>query len=340
MRGLANLYLRLRSVVARTVGRSPLAPYLYDIRNVKHFTSLAVHEQMLVDELRVLSYEKGIAKAVANGDTVIDLGTGTGILAFFAARKAAKVYAIEHSEIIEIAKRVAKDNGIVNVEFVKCNSRDFKLEKPADAIVHEQIGGANPFSENMIQNLLDLRERVLKKGGRIIPGRFEIYLEPIELKDEYRLPHIWELDVRGISFKSLKQAGDTSSGGSGRITNYQVQRITPASVRHLLCEPKPIMRFDLETMRADDLPRSISYENTAVRGGRVDGLCIYFKALFDDDVAIETSPVGQLTSWTMTMYRLPAAQVQPGQTLRYRLEIESILDDRSWRLAWHEPRRP
>src|SRR5688572_11761239 len=333
-RQLARLLIGGASVVKRRVLRSWLAPYLHDERNEKMFTGYFVHEQMLNDALRVESYYRAISKLIKPGDIVVDLGTGTGILAFFAAKKAAKVYAIEHSAIIEVARKTAQKNGIDNVEFYRCNSRNFNLDERVDAIVHEQIGGRNPFSENMIQNILDLRERVLKKGGLIIPNRFEIYLEPIQLKESHRIPFIWESKINGIDFSFLKPP---RRGEEGKITSYQARNITPDSVQNLLCTPKPIFKFDLETMNANELPKQIQYANTASRDGKLHGLCIYFKALFDDDIVIETSPIGQLTSWTMAMYRIETVEVRKGQRIEYDLQIGDFMDDMTWRLNWREP---
>ena len=97
------------------------------------------------------------------------------------------------------------------------------------------------------------------------------------------------------------------------------------------------MRFDLETMGSDELPQTARYDNPAVQDGRIDGLCIYFNAVFDDAIVIETSPVGQLTSWTMMMYRVPGFEVREGQRIEYDLDIQDILDDSTWRLAWRTP---
>ena len=73
---------------------------------------------MLADEQRMAFYHNAINRHIKPGDRVIDLGTGTGILAAFASRQgAAQVYAVDHSSIIEHARELAAENGIENVDF-------------------------------------------------------------------------------------------------------------------------------------------------------------------------------------------------------------------------------
>ena len=92
------------------VRRNPrLRKFIIDARNRNIFVTLDQHERMLSDQLRVDTYYRAISKQVKKGDVVVDLGTGTGILSFFAAAQGArKIHALDHSNIIETAKTVAQ----------------------------------------------------------------------------------------------------------------------------------------------------------------------------------------------------------------------------------------
>ena len=59
--------------------------------------SLGIHEEMLKDQVRTLTYRNAIYhnKHLFRGKIVLDVGCGTGILSMFAARAGAKhVYGV------------------------------------------------------------------------------------------------------------------------------------------------------------------------------------------------------------------------------------------------------
>ncbi|HRQ23960.1 MAG TPA: 50S ribosomal protein L11 methyltransferase, partial [Anaerolineales bacterium] len=257
-----------------------LQSLFYDFKNEGEFSDLYEHEKMLADRVRVDSYEKAIHRNIKAGQTVIDLGTGTGILSIFAARQGAEVYAIDHSEFIETAKKIAAHNKMDNIHFVYANSRNFTPPEKVDVILHEQIGD-DLFEENMVENLLDLKARTLKEDGIILPARFALYLEPVTLTAPHRVPFIWEEPIHGIDFSFMR-----TMEGVEKYTapDYRHRPIPPNSVERFLCAPQPILEFDLNRMKsADELPKHLETKKQVITAGPLDGLALYFKVTLDEE---------------------------------------------------------
>ena len=187
--------------------------------NETNFGGFAAHEEMLSDSVRVDAYHRGIHRNVKPGDVVLDLGTGTGLLAFMASRAGAKkVYAVEHSDFIDVAREIARVNGFTNIEFVRANSREFTPPEPIDVVLHEQMGD-ELFNENMVQNLLDVRDRVLRPGGRILPARFRLFVEPVTMHPSMRVRRFWNIDLPDDIDLSSMEHSHRRVDGSTPATN-------------------------------------------------------------------------------------------------------------------------
>ena len=101
------------------------------------------HRTYLSDRTRLAAYTAAIHNAVRPGDVVLDLGCGTGILGLLACRAgAARVYAIDATGMIEVARRLAKDNGLADrIVHLKELSLTAQLPEPVDVVVCDQMGG-------------------------------------------------------------------------------------------------------------------------------------------------------------------------------------------------------
>lgn len=299
----------------------------YDIRNEKEFGNLYEHEKMLADSVRIENYKKGIQKYINSGDIVLDVGTGTGILSFFAAsKKPKKIYAIDHSNFIEIAREIAKHNNIEDIEFIKTNSRNYNPDVKFDVIIHEQIGDYL-FNENMIVNLLDLKKRLLKPTGKILPGKFELFLEPTSLDDSFNVPFIWENQIEGIDFGFLKDY--TLEGYKG--ADYEHEWIESKAVKYFLCPADPVLIFDLNSLNSEnEIPRSINISKKIVTPGAFDGFCLFFKVIFDEDVFFETSPLSTNTHWGNCFFRAERRELSGGETINFKLNMPDLLDIKTW----------
>jgi len=298
----------------------------YDTWNRYAFGDFFAHDKMLSDRIRVEAYHQAITKHVGQGDVVIDLGTGTGILAFFAAAQNPKmVYALDHSRIIEVARLLAESNEIRNVRFENVFSKQFAPDGQADFIVHEQIGEAL-FDERMVDNLLDLKQRCLKPGGTILPGRFDLYIEPIRIKEECYIPFAWEQNIHGISFASMNDLA-----GTLQWSYYFQPRLKPEEIEALLCEPEPIYTIDLNEVADATLPTSLEYTKPVVNSGELHGFCVYFQACFDEVLSFANAPSGRRLHWSLPLLRVEKEEYESGDRLKFRLDARDLAAPATWR---------
>lgn len=146
------------------------------------FSAVPVHIRMLRDRTRTLAYLDAIRASVRPGDVVVDLGTGTGILAATAARAGAlRVYAIEASAIADVAERVFAANGVADrVRLLRGWSTQLELPERADILVSEIIGN-DPMAERILECTADAVHRFLKPDARLLPSKLCLLAVPLQL---------------------------------------------------------------------------------------------------------------------------------------------------------------
>jgi type I protein arginine methyltransferase len=148
-----------------------------------HYYAQLLHQgNMLADHVRTSTYQKAMLDNAADfkDAVVLDVGTGTGILSFFACQAGAKkVYAVEASDSAEIAKKLAAANGYSDrVEVIKGRLEEIELPEKVDIIISEPIGFLL-VHERMLESYAFARKAFLKPGGLMFPSTGSIVLAPI-----------------------------------------------------------------------------------------------------------------------------------------------------------------
>jgi protein arginine N-methyltransferase 1 len=110
-------------------------------RELGQFIPLHYHFNMLDDAGRTGAFEEAIARTVAPGARVLDLGGGTGVLSFFAARAGGRVWYVERNpELAREARRLLALNGCADsVEVVEADAAEFVPPEPVDVVVCEML---------------------------------------------------------------------------------------------------------------------------------------------------------------------------------------------------------
>jgi len=286
---------------------------------------LGEYTRYVHDHIRTRAYSRALAKAVAPGDRVLDLGSGFGLLSMLAARYgAAEVFAVEQLPFAPLAAALAADNGVAErIRIIHGNSACIDGLPPVDLIVTE-IFGQLALEEFAVEYIADARARFLVRGGRIVPARLEIFFAPIES------PHLAALiashfggnwaDVEGFDLRRLRQLCFENLASP-----YAVMKLNGRA--RFLAPPK--LGRDIDFYQDNSSAFEASCRFRVESGGRLDGFVGYFVAHLGRGVRLSTGPNDPETHWGQVI--IPAAgnrRVRAGD----RLTLECSFDLRK---SWH-----
>ena len=159
---------------------------------------------MITDRVRVDAYAQALRKTVREGSIVAEIGTGPGIFAVLACQLgASRVFAIEPSEIIQVAREVAAANGCADkIEFFEDLSNRVTLPLRAD-VIFSDLRGALPLFERHIPSIVDARRRFLAPEGTLIPRRDTLWAAVVEAPKPYgELVDPWDHNQLGQDLSS------------------------------------------------------------------------------------------------------------------------------------------
>lgn len=235
------------------------------------------HRQYLSDTARLTAFQRAIDEVVKPGDVVVDLGAGTGVLGLFACQAgAARVYALEATSMVGVARELCKRNGFADrVVFCKEHSRWADLPEKADVVVADQIGRFG-FEAGVFEYFLDARSRFLKLGGATIPCRVDFVAGPVETEEMWSRIDFWDTMPASLDIRS----GRTIARNTGYPVKY-----APAE---LLGEPAVLASLDPGVVNATPIRARASV--MVERAGTLHGVGGWFSAQLSPGVSMSNSP--------------------------------------------------
>lgn len=305
--------------------------FVYDTLNASERADLSPHERFVADRVAVETYAEAVRRHVGPDDTVLDVGTGTGILAMVAAEQGARVHAIDHSDIISVAERAATHHGFTEIEFHRIHSRDFSVPDGVDRILHRQFGD-DLFDETLLETIVGLKRRLLRDDGTILPAQFDLFLEPVTLDDADSLPRLPNTSAAGYTFDFLQ--GDPVLEAY-KPDDYGLRTLDRESFDTFLTTPEPLLSVDLDRLNTPEaIPSSITTSRRVTTPGRLDGLCLYFRVRFDDELEFSTAPDQPRTHWHNTLFRTPRRSIEAGETIEYTVTMPVLEDTSRWTVSF------
>ncbi|MDQ3234695.1 MAG: 50S ribosomal protein L11 methyltransferase [Pseudobdellovibrionaceae bacterium] len=315
------------------------------LRYFRSYSFISHQRSMLEDHKRTTAYYHAIVKnrRQFEGKVVLDVGTGSGILAMFAARAGArKVYAVEATSMAEHARKLVEVNQLQNiVTVIQGTMETVELPEKVDIIVSEWMGYLL-LRETMLDSVLVARDRFLKPGGAMYPSHARLFWAPIKTeesalrKEDYdRVMEHWEwflLDMKNlydIDMDVLSQAYIVEQKqkylGGGEWAEVHPDQ--------LLSAPVASVSLDMHQITIDELKAGVSGEGVVALHSQqpIEAICGWFDVSFrgspenpaDNPIELDTAPDAQgATHWGQTVFMIqPPLQPQGQESVSIRYAV-------------------
>jgi SAM-dependent methyltransferase len=281
--------------------------------------SLHFYGQMLADATRMGAYAEALRQTVRPDSVVMDLGCGPGVLALLASKLGARrVYAVEPESVIGVAREAAAANGFADrIEFFEALSSEITLPEPADIIVSD-LRGVLPWFQQHLPSIIDARERLLARGGVLIPRRDVLWAAVVEAPEQYgELVAPWqnqfELDL---------------SAATRLVTNtWRKTRLGP---EQLLTAAVCWTTIDYYEVNSPDIAATIVWH--AARKGTAHGIAVWFDSELWESVGFSNHPGAPPMIYGNGLFPFSKpVDVAEGDRIELRLAAKPVQGDYVWR---------
>jgi protein arginine N-methyltransferase 7 len=267
------------------------------------------HIAMMNDTARNEAYVEALTAAVTKETDVLEIGTGSGLLAMIAARLGARqVVTCEAVPLIAATARdiVAANGRESSVSVISKKSTDVvigvDLPRRANLLVSE-ILSSELLGEGVLACIEDAKRRLLEPDARIIPAAGSVVFALFggeAIKKNMLVDEVLGFDLSGfnaiVSPKRFINRHDLDAG--------------------LLTDTTEAFVFDF--VRRDYFPRERKTLRVPITAaGCCYGVAQWIRLRLDDNVTFENHPSTKTlaSSWHTCFYRFPTPiHVHPGQT--------------------------
>lgn len=318
-------WMEVSSTVLQLVKIGALVPpEARDAPKARGYVRPSVHLAMLEDRARTTAFCEALKAQIGPDDVVVDIGTGTGVLATCAALAGARrVYAVESTAIADVAARVFAANGVDDrVHLVRERSTHATLPERATLLVTEMIGD-DPLDELLLEVVHDAKQRLLTPTARVVPSAIDVFAVPFEVPSAFVDGHAFTPsqiarfgEAYGMSFAPLldHRLGPTHSI---HVKSSDVSAWTSVGA------PERLFAVDLQGPFETAFSSSCRLELT--RDVRWLGVVLAFRATLAPSVVLSTLPaeVDPKNHW---LYALWIAFDHPNLPRGTQVEIDYSYD--------------
>jgi type I protein arginine methyltransferase len=125
----------------RTVGEKMTEA---ETNEMGQYIPLHYHYQMLTDVPRMTAFRTAIEHIVTPQHRVVELGSGTDVMSFFAARQGARVWAVEANPAMASASRkfLSENGASSRVDVFEADASNWLPPEPVDLVICEMLHSA------------------------------------------------------------------------------------------------------------------------------------------------------------------------------------------------------
>jgi len=267
------------------------------------------HVPMMNDQPRNDAYYAALQAAISPEAHVLEIGTGSGLLAMMAAKLGARQVTTCEAvpEIAETARAIVADNGFSRtVEVVAKISTKMEIgadmDGRADLLVSE-ILSSEFLGEGVLPSIEDAKRRLLKPGARIIPARGSIQFALFggaDIEKNLRVDTVCGFDLR--RFNSI-------------VARKQFLSRNDLGIE-LLSDDATAFFFDFAGTERFASEERKTLEVPVRDAGRCCGIIQWIRLEMDDTGVFENHPLDKnpASGWQHCIYAFPEpVEVHPGQ---------------------------
>jgi protein arginine N-methyltransferase 1 len=243
--------------------------------------SVRDYGRMIADTARTAPYVDAMRRTIRPGDTVLDIGSGPGYFTLLACQLgAARVYAIEPDDAIEIGRESARRLGHgERTVWLRGFSTEIELPERVDLVIGD-LHGTLPFYTGNISSLIDARRRHLKPGGVMIPRRDTVFAVPAEAADEYAdVANPWEGTAAGV---------DLTAGRRFVTSQWWRAASAPILAERYLAAPMSWAEVDYRLCESPNASGNCTW--TAERAGILHGYYVWFDSETAEGIGCSNAP--------------------------------------------------